>query len=170
MKSCLNYHRKKKYNNNKKNHHHPKPTQPERDCCLLSSKIKLIPSEELSGVDFSDYCSMKKKIANYFLPITKLWWREGLVLLRTSCEWTQDILQQMNIALTAMPQPAQRCKDLREASPSHQQCHHTAKSHSRFRLLSSLLFVPFLNREGLEKQVWTKQAMPEKIDFSITNF
>lgn len=57
---------KKKYNNNKKNHHHPKPTQPERDWCLLSSKIKLIPSEELSGVDFSDYCSMKKKNRQLF--------------------------------------------------------------------------------------------------------
>lgn len=46
----------------------------------------------------------------------------------------------------------------------------SAKSHSKFRLLSPLLFVPFLNREGLEKFLWTKEATTEKIGFSITNF
>lgn len=72
--------------------------------------------------------------------------------------------------------PSQQCpnkqqsnKDFREASSTHQHCHHTAKSHSKFRLLSSLLFVPFLNRAGLEKCLWKKEPMRENIGLSITN-
>lgn len=66
------------------------------------------------------------------------------------------------------PNQQENSKDFREASSSHHQCHHAAKSHSKFRLLPPL-FVSFLNREGPEKQLWTEQAMTTKTDFCITN-
>lgn len=64
--------------------------------CLVSSKLQLIP-EDPPSVPLSRYCSMKNK--------HPLQWR-GLAVLRTHCEVTHEILQQLNIALRIMPKPA----------------------------------------------------------------